>query len=296
MTRLIDAQFAASRKRDLREAPPSLLLHRRASGVVLFHCIDKGIDIVAHQVELVNAVLLPGVHRHLGGRQSEDQPALAGVDVREAQNVFQEGAVGFRILRIDDGMGASDHGAMVTETLRVWEHDDWLVVLGRSCREADDVCLEACAADGVRVIRRESGGGTVLLGPGCVNFEVSLSLERRPALLNVADSYCVLLRSLARALDLGCEVAGSDLLRIGRKVSGNAQRRVRGHLIHHGTLLSGMDLSRVTRYLREPRRRPAHRGDRTHEEFLANLPMGADEVRERLRKWGAKLGVIQQEG
>ena len=45
------------------------------------------------------------------------------------------------------------------EVLRVWESPVHFVVLGAGCRAAEDVELERCAAEGVPVLRRCSGGG-----------------------------------------------------------------------------------------------------------------------------------------
>ena len=42
------------------------------------------------------------------------------------------------------------------------------LVLGSGQRPADVADLDACAAAGVEVVRRRSGGGAVLLEPGCV--------------------------------------------------------------------------------------------------------------------------------
>src|SRR5262245_25566901 len=75
------------------------------------------------------------------------------------------------------------------EALRLWESPRPFVVLGVSRRIAEDVDREACRKDGVPVLRRASGGGTVLQGPGCLNFSLVLSLESRPELLQVAESY-----------------------------------------------------------------------------------------------------------
>jgi hypothetical protein len=45
------------------------------------HRRDEDLDVFAHQIELVNVVLLRRMHGHLGWRQPEDQPAIADVDV-----------------------------------------------------------------------------------------------------------------------------------------------------------------------------------------------------------------------
>jgi lipoate-protein ligase A len=76
----------------------------------------------------------------------------------------------------------------------------------------------------------------------------------------------------------------------GRKVSGNAQRRGRRALLHHGTLLYAFDPALAERYLREPRRRPPYRATRTHAEFMGNLPLSADALRVRAEAGLAALG------
>ena len=74
-----------------------------------------------------------------------------------------------------------------------------------------------------------------------------------------------------------------DLALAGRKVSGNAQRRTRETVLHHGTLLYGFEAARSERLLRRPLREPAYRAGRGDTEFLGNLPLGAEEIVERLR-------------
>src|SRR5258708_25586318 len=44
-----------------------------------------------------------------GGRQGEDQPAVAGVHGRQLEHVPKKGPVRFRILGVEDDVGAVDH-------------------------------------------------------------------------------------------------------------------------------------------------------------------------------------------
>jgi lipoate-protein ligase A len=168
------------------------------------------------------------------------------------------------------------------ETLRFWESPVHFVVLGRSGRLEEEVNAAACEAAGIPVLRRSSGGGTVLQGPGCLNYALALSLAHRPALGNVPDSYGILLSRVARALRLPeLEVRGSDILLRGKKVSGNAQRRTKGRLLHHGTNC-GLDVHLMERILPEPRRQPSHRAGRTHRQFVATLCMTTGELKQRV--------------
>jgi lipoate-protein ligase A len=83
----------------------------------------------------------------------------------------------------------------------------------------------------------------------------------------------------------GIEFEGdSDLTMDGRKVSGNAQRRMQHAILHHGTLLYSFDAGRAERFLAPPHRQPPYRAGRTHGEFLGNLPLTAVQIEERLMK------------
>jgi lipoate-protein ligase A len=167
---------------------------------------------------------------------------------------------------------------------RCWQAPRPVVVVGRNGHLARDLVEETCRADDVRVLRRFSGGGAVVLAPGCLNYAVVLSLVSWPQLVNVSASFQLILGRIVAALAIpGLAVAGeTDLALGGRKVSGNAQRRGRRALIHHGTLLYGFDPGLAARYLKEPTRQPAYRGARSHTEFIGNLPLPAETIRVRL--------------
>jgi lipoate-protein ligase A len=167
------------------------------------------------------------------------------------------------------------------EGLRFWECSQPVVVVGRGGRIEEQVRVEACEADEVEILRRSSGGGAVLLGPGCLNYSLVSSLERRPRWRNVRQSFCEILGWMADVLGADiCEP--SDLAWQGRKVSGNSQRRTASALLHHGTLLYDFDPELASRYLLEPKRQPEYRRRRTHAQFLGNLPLSAQEIQSRV--------------
>jgi lipoate-protein ligase A len=179
------------------------------------------------------------------------------------------------------------------ELLRFWEWPAPAVVLGSGGRLADDVNEVACAAEHVPIVRRSSGGGTVLLGHGCLLYTLVLSYQRDQILTDIRQSYRYILGRIAAALSKGIgsiEPAGiSDLVFAARKFSGTAQQRKRSFLLHHGTLLYDMDLSVIPRYLREPPRQPDYRGGRPHLAFVGNLPLNNEEIKQRLRRlWDAE--------
>ncbi len=171
-----------------------------------------------------------------------------------------------------DEAEANDSG----EVLRLWESPVHFVVLGLSQAIDEHVFLEACAREGVPILRRCSAGGCVLQGPGCLNYSLILRVDR-PGCGSIRSSYETILGAMARTLgELGCPAvpAGiSDLAVDGAKVSGSAQRRKKSYFLHHGTLLYGMDLALCSRYLKEPADQPAYRASRPHKSFLSNIPV-----------------------
>jgi lipoate---protein ligase len=201
-------------------------------------------------------------------------------------------------LALDEALLLEAESGRGGEVLRLWEWPRYAVVLGAGCVLAGDVDEAACAADAVPILRRASGGGTVLLGPGCLCYSLVLSYERGPALREITPSYIYILGLIGDALAgllPAIEHAGtSDLMDGGLKFSGNAQQRKRDHLLHHGTLLYDFDLARIGHYLRMPGRQPGYRGRRDHAAFLRNLPAGVEELKRRLRdNWRAGEGMAE---
>jgi lipoate---protein ligase len=182
-------------------------------------------------------------------------------------------------LRFDEELLAAGDGV-----LRFWESPQECVVLGRSGRCERDVDLAACRAAAIPVLRRCSGGGAVLLGPGCLNYALVLPLEWNSAWRDVRYSLHWAMNRIRRALGIaGLRNEGDcDLALHTRKVSGNAQRRTRSAILHHGTILYDFDAARAERFLRLPQRQPQYRAGRSHREFLGNVPLNAAEIRHRM--------------
>jgi lipoate-protein ligase A len=195
-------------------------------------------------------------------------------------------------LALDEALLSEAERAGSPEILRVWETPRPCVVLGYFCRLEADVNVAQCEADSVAIRRRVSGGGTVLIGRGCLNFSLVLDMRHRSALRDVGRSHAQILARIGEALREKAPGAAqhgiSDLCLGERKFSGNAQRRRRDWLLHHGTILYDFDLAQVTRYLREPTRQPDYRAARPHANFITNLSADSSWLMGRLRAaWNA---------
>jgi lipoate-protein ligase A len=189
------------------------------------------------------------------------------------------------------------------ESLRFWESPVPFVVVGYGNRIATEVNVAACAAAGVPILRRCSGGGTVVQGPGCLNYNLVLRLPADGPLATVTGTNRFIMERMRDALqpllrdrvvveghtDLGVEPVGADPRGpVVRKFSGNAQRRRRHALVFHGTLLLGFDLGQIPRLLNHPSAEPGYRSGRSHLDFVANVALSAADVRHAVtRAWSA---------
>src|SRR5262249_45485694 len=106
---LINAQLATSWQGQPGDQTPSLVLDRQAGDHVLLHLGHKGFDVCAHEIEFLRTVFFRWMHGDFCWRQSEDEPTVAYVDVRQLQSVAQKGAVSLRILAVYDRMRSDNH-------------------------------------------------------------------------------------------------------------------------------------------------------------------------------------------
>ncbi|HXV78828.1 MAG TPA: lipoate--protein ligase family protein [Candidatus Binatia bacterium] len=178
--------------------------------------------------------------------------------------------------------------------LRLWEPAQYFVVVGYSNRVASEVNVSACEAKDIPILRRFSGGGAVLQGPGCLNYALAVRHERLEVPADLTAAYRFVLgrhlKYLTGRSSKTIQIQGiSDLVLDGRKFSGNAQHRKRLCSLFHGTFLLDFDLRLIERCLQMPSRQPAYRQGRSHKAFLCNLGVSAETIRWALKQgWGAE--------
>ena len=198
-------------------------------------------------------------------------------------------------LALDEALLEEAHeGVIAAPIVRTWMATQPMVVVGSSSRIDQEVDRAACAERGVGIVRRPSGGATVVLGPGCLMWTVVAPYPQGvPPLEQIhAGMLEPLCAALAAALARpGIEVARygtSDIVLVNageaHKISGNALRVRRHGVLYHGTLLDDFDIDLVGNILKHPPREPAYRAGRPHAAFLANLHLGRPLLEEAVRR------------
>lgn len=183
------------------------------------------------------------------------------------------------------------------EVLRFWESPDYFAVLGLSNRGERELDVQACRKEGVGIFRRCSGGGTVLQGPGCLNYSLILGIDPKGPTANITATNAWIMenqrQAIEQALGTPVRILGHTDLAVGQlKFSGNAQRRQRKSILFHGTFLYDFDLSRIALFLKFPSRQPDYRRDRKHEDFLTNIAVAPERIKKALaEKWKVESEV-----
>jgi lipoate-protein ligase A len=176
-------------------------------------------------------------------------------------------AAGWRLIHTEPASGASNMaldqalleaacGDRFASTLRFYRWSPPALSIGRF-QPLSEIDLDACAAANVEVVRRPTGGKSIL---HLDDFTYSIVLARGfPLPDNVVDTYRLISRGILRALrNLGLEAvlqsrenedyraAGgacfaaatqADLACTGRKLCGSAQVRRGGAVLQHGSIM-----------------------------------------------------------
>ncbi|GHV34128.1 lipoate--protein ligase [Synergistales bacterium] len=129
----------------------------------------------------------------------------------------------------------------------LWQNEPSIIV-GRFQNTLEEINASFVEERGIHVVRRNSGGGAVYHDLGNINYSFvvpDLSLDFDFALFTGP-----IIRALA-AMGVPAELSGRNDLAIGgKKVSGGAQFRRSGVVLHHGTLLYDANLEILSEALR----------------------------------------------
>src|SRR6478672_2884994 len=138
-----------------------------------------------------------------------------------------------------------------TPILRLYCWQPPCVSIGYFQRMEEEVDVLKCSDMGVDVVRRITGGGSVLH-----EFELTYTFITKNYPANILESYELICEPVVLCLNrLGYNakyVPLNDIVVDNRKVSGNAQTRKNNTLLQHGTILLAVDVERMFSVLKVP--------------------------------------------
>ena len=164
-------------------------------------------------------------------------------------------------------------------TVLIWQAPQTTAALGISQEAARELNLDTLIQDNIPIVRRQSGGGAVILNPDVLCFEVIAPLGAATADLSIRESfqaYTMPLRSILQYRELDTASSGiSDITitvdGIPRKIAGCAQLRKKKAMVIHASVLVNLDKNLLEKYLSFPSDVPDYRQNRTHTDFCLNL-------------------------
>ena len=151
---------------------------------------------------------------------------------------------------------ACDYACMMLckrPVLRLYSWQPAAVSIGRFQDLDEEVDLDYCRQNGIDVVRRITGGGAVY-HEGELTYSLCIP-EKNPYFdLDLHKSYEAICGCIIAALtQFGLKASYApinDILINGRKVSGCAQTRKKGIILHHGTLLITLNKEKMFKCLK----------------------------------------------
>jgi lipoate-protein ligase A len=183
--------------------------------------------------------------------------------------------------------------------LRFWSPAEYFIVLGYSNKMHSETNLNQCKSKGVPIMRRCSGGGTVMQGPGCLNYSLILHYDDFPECKNLSFANRFVMNrqreAMQRLLSKEVSIQGhTDLTIEDLKFSGNAQRCGKEAFLFHGTILFDFDISFMEQFLALPSLEPEYRKKRKHSEFLINFPDDKNQIQNSIQSiWKAEEPFVR---
>ena len=154
-----------------------------------------------------------------------------------------------------------------------WPPNQTYLVLGQSNKVEKSLLTDKVQADQIPVLKRPSGGESVILTPNTLVIAVRLIAEK---LENPQVSFKRINNAIIEALsDLGIKnllSRGISDISIGeKKILGSSIYRRKNMVFYHSVLNISEDIDLIGKYLQHPVREPDYRLGRAHKEFVTNI-------------------------
>lgn len=167
--------------------------------------------------------------------------------------------------------------------MRFYDSQNLSIVLGLANKVNEHVHLDACNNDNVAILRRCSGGGSIIQGKGCLSYSLYLRYEDFIECQHLNQTTQWILEHVSKAFqrhNIFASYKGvSDVVIDNKKIIGNAQRRLKQACLFHGCILYNFDIDCMARYLKYPPTTPDYRKSRPHSDFVCNLGISKKQLK-----------------
>ncbi|WMT28302.1 lipoate--protein ligase [Bacillus aerius] len=144
------------------------------------------------------------------------------------------------------------------------------IIIGKNQNTIEEINTKYVEYNGIKVVRRLSGGGAVYHDKGNLNFSF-ITKDDGDSFHNFKKFTEPVIKALEK-LGVKAELSGrNDIMADGRKISGNAQFATRGRIFSHGTLLFDSEIEHVVSALNVKKEKIESKGIKSIRSRVANI-------------------------
>jgi lipoate---protein ligase len=158
----------------------------------------------------------------------------------------------------------------INETYLLFYINEPSIIIGKNQNTVEEINTDYVESNGIKVVRRLSGGGSVYHDLGNLNFSF-ITKDDGESFHNFRKFTEPVITALQK-LGVNAELSGrNDILAEGRKISGNAQFSTKGRMFSHGTLLFDSEIEHVVSALRVKQDKIESKGIKSIRSRVANI-------------------------
>ncbi|MDQ0973063.1 lipoate-protein ligase A [Neobacillus niacini] len=158
----------------------------------------------------------------------------------------------------------------INETYLLFYINEPSIIIGKNQNSVEEINTEYVESNGIRVVRRLSGGGAVYHDLGNLNYSF-ITKDDGDSFHNFRKFTEPVIAAL-KQMGVNAELSGrNDILAEGRKISGNAQFSTRGRMFTHGTLLFNSEMEHIVSALRVKKDKIESKGIKSVRSRVANI-------------------------
>ncbi|MFL6555825.1 MAG: lipoate--protein ligase [Bacillus sp. (in: firmicutes)] len=158
----------------------------------------------------------------------------------------------------------------INETYLLFYINEPSIIIGKNQNTIEEINTDYVEKNGIKVVRRLSGGGAVYHDLGNLNFSF-ITKDDGESFHNFRKFTEPVVTALKK-LGVNAELSGRNDLEVeGRKISGNAQFSTKGRMFSHGTLMLNSEIENVVSALKVKKDKIESKGIKSVRSRVANI-------------------------
>ncbi|MEH7225758.1 lipoate--protein ligase [Bacillus sp. JJ1566] len=158
----------------------------------------------------------------------------------------------------------------INETYLLFYINGPSIIIGKNQNTIEEINTQYVEDNGIKVVRRLSGGGAVYHDLGNLNFSF-ITKDDGESFHNYKKFTEPVIEALKK-LGVNAQLSGRNDIEVeGRKISGNAQFSTRGRMFSHGTLMFDSEIDHVVSALKVKKDKIESKGIKSVRSRVANI-------------------------